>query len=1012
MMKKILLPMLLIMVLAFGRNAVPSQSVRAAEIKIHNINQVEMCISNFGKFGQTTNGDAGLWWPKGSGDNYVYGAGPWFGTLDGADTLVTIGYGPHGGETEYVPGLKGMSQSDPDAIIFMDPSPWPPPLGKYEMAPQVSKSHQDSWCAYNDFDESAHIPGDTRPIGLEVYQTVYAWNLTSTQDIIFVKYEMVNLSEDTLRDCFFGVATDNDIGNEAGTGNDIISGIVGDTFIVDNGTDTIWVDNLGYQWQEDPEPGWSEFPGTIGFDYLQSPWDLVEGADKDNDTIPDQYERDSSYYVNNWPEYKWDIDLDGTMDWRDPSEIPQLGMSAFKRFTLNLEPNKDNERYVTLAGYNFKTLVYEPYDTVPPDPDDQRFLQCSGPFEMAPEDTAVVLVGIMLARWYGITVRPDTSLVKIDATAQFIYDKNWLLPGPPKPPNLTLLPGDKNITLIWDNLSEVTGDPYWDIVGDTTSTLYDPFYVQYDFEGYGIWKSMTGNTGDWELLERCDKFNGIIFEDTTEPESIRIKAIDNGIYHSYLDTDVRNGFTYHYAITAFDYNWVKDIDTSGNVYGRPLWFESGMVGVTVVPRRDPANYVPPEKPQYEVIYGNEKLTDYLDVVYADPLGVSQDKPLFIEFGEVTWDSVIWEIKLNVSPPPQYDTVWDYIPVYMIRLLNETDSLVDSVSIGITLRDTVAGKPPVPIDYSLTNGFSPRNGMSVVIEVPRNDMPYPEEGFSIFEKVEILSGSYPISLLTPMDIFYNKNYGRWAYRGNEYEVTWTTPKGPLVVVDVFSGDTVPFKHFYNADSSSGPSGWSKDSADCWCFMSRSAQTPKYATDTLILTGPPAQNRTKWLYLCGGWIRLAGGGPMSDTLLPGAGDTWRVKPNQAYTPAPVNAKIKIIPDTPGYFSSEKQELNVKVVPNPYIVHNEWQQSTAQRRLRFINLPSKCTVRIFNINGELVKTLVHRATVTNEDGSSVTNNAGGDEWWDLLSENRQLVASGIYIFHVQSDVGDQISKFVVIR
>jgi hypothetical protein len=27
-------------------------------------------------------------------------------------------------------------------------------------------------------------------------------------------------------------------------------------------------------------------------------------------------------------------------------------------------------------------------------------------------------------------------------------------------------------------------------------------------------------------------------------------------------------------------------------------------------------------------------------------------------------------------------------------------------------------------------------------------------------------------------------------------------------------------------------------------------------------------------------------------------------------------------------------------------------------------------------------------------------------------QLVASGIYIFHVQSDVGDQVGKFVVVR
>jgi hypothetical protein len=43
---------------------------------------------------------------------------------------------------------------------------------------------------------------------------------------------------------------------------------------------------------------------------------------------------------------------------------------------------------------------------------------------------------------------------------------------------------------------------------------------------------------------------------------------------------------------------------------------------------------------------------------------------------------------------------------------------------------------------------------------------------------------------------------------------------------------------------------------------------------------------------------------------------------------------------------------------------------------------------------------------------NSAGGDQWWDLLSENRQLVSSGIYIYHIQSTVGEQVGKFVVIR
>ena len=1002
-MKRVLIPILVIAVFGFARTAVTNYNYagREFQIKIHDVNQVEMCISNFGKFGQTEAQSAGLWWPKGSGQNYIFGAGPWFGTIDQAtgDTLVTIGYGPHGAETEFVPGDKDMSSSDPNAIIFMYPVDWPPPTEGWTTAepPQRNKSHQDSWCVINDLDESHHVPGDTRPIGLVVYQTVYAWNLSSTQDMIFIKYVLRNVSEDTLHDCYFGVCTDNDIGNEAGSAaNDRIAGIVLDTFVIDE--DTFVVDNLGYQWQEAEETGWTSYPGTIGFDYLQSPYDLKENADKDEDGIPDQYERDSAYYVTTLPDSMWDVDFDGTPDWRDPSEIPQLGMTAFKRFTLNLEPNKDNERYVTLAGYNFKTMVYEPFaDTAPASPDDQRFLQCSGPFEIAPDSTATVLVGIILANWKDIFGTPDSALAQIDGTCQFIYDKNWLLPGPPSPPTLTCIPGDAQITLVWDNKSETEPDPYYDIVSDPNSPLYDPFYRQYDFEGYGIWKSLTGKTGDWQLLTRCDLYNGIVFEDTTQPDSIRIKATDNGVLHSYVDTDVRNGFTYYYAVTAFDYNEVKYdtvIDTIPTQIPKPIWFESGLVSVQASPRRDPANYVEPGKPIYEALMGNDSLVNYLDVVYSDPLNVSADKPIYIEFGGPLYTKSLMYVKLSG------DSVWETIPVYKIRLLDENEQVVDSASIGITLRDSLVGKPPVSFDYYLKNGFSPLNNISPIVSIPRNHMSLTED-FSIYGGAEVVSGSYPKSLLVPMKMSYSANIGLWAFRGNEYEITWQSPTGPVTVVDRSVGDTIPFKHFMNNDTTT------RDSAECWCFLGGSPQNPRNVADTVVTTGPSAF-RTKYIYINGGYLALAGGGPMSDTLLPSAGDQWIVKTNDTYVPAPVYAKIKITP-VPGQFLSDTTiGLNVKVVPNPYIVHNEWQQSSMQRKLKFINLPANCTIRIFNLNGELVKTIKHTAS----SGTGVGNDLGGDEWWDLLSENRQLVASGVYIFHIQSDVGEQVGKFVIIQ
>ncbi|GAH14981.1 unnamed protein product, partial [marine sediment metagenome] len=132
-----------------------------------------------------------------------------------------------------------------------------------------------------------------------------------------------------------------------------------------------------------------------------------------------------SYYVNNLPEWMWDVDLDLVPDWRDPSQWPQLGMTALKRFSFLFEPTIDPERYAVLAGYNFTTGLYEPYDTIPSDPDDQRFLMSSGPFNLAPDSSVALVFAVLFANWYGIYQTPDTGLAVVDDIAQYWYDIYW-----------------------------------------------------------------------------------------------------------------------------------------------------------------------------------------------------------------------------------------------------------------------------------------------------------------------------------------------------------------------------------------------------------------------------------------------------------------------------------------------------------------------------------------------------------------------------------------------------------
>jgi len=102
------------------------------------------------------------------------------------------------------------------------------------------------------------------------------------------------------------------------------------------------------------------------------------------------------------------------------------------------------------------------------------------------------------------------------------------------------------------------------------------------------------------------------------------------------------------------------------------------------------------------------------------------------------------------------------------------------------------------------------------------------------------------------------------------------------------------------------------------------------------------------------------------------------------------------------------NIKVVPNPYIVSNSWEPKNpytsgrGPRELHFIHLPQECTIKIFNIQGQLVQTLEHNSTIWD-----------GTEIWDMLTKDKLDIAYGVYIYHVDAPgIGEKIGKFAVIK
>lgn len=117
-------------------------------------------------------------------------------------------------------------------------------------------------------------------------------------------------------------------------------------------------------------------------------------------------------------------------------------------------------------------------------------------------------------------------------------------------------------------------------------------------------------------------------------------------------------------------------------------------------------------------------------------------------------------------------------------------------------------------------------------------------------------------------------------------------------------------------------------------------------------------------------------------------------------------------------ESQGLSVIVYPNPYRIDGNYRGSDGGffegrgqetlpddrvRAIHFTNLPHKCTIRIFTIDGDLVREIDHDYPPDSPQSMH--------DIWDVITRNTQSPVSGIYYYSVESEYGSQIGKIVLI-
>jgi hypothetical protein len=104
-------------------------------------------------------------------------------------------------------------------------------------------------------------------------------------------------------------------------------------------------------------------------------------------------------------------------------------------------------------------------------------------------------------------------------------------------------------------------------------------------------------------------------------------------------------------------------------------------------------------------------------------------------------------------------------------------------------------------------------------------------------------------------------------------------------------------------------------------------------------------------------------------------------------------------------------VHTVPDPYYVTSSYEASTTDKIIRFVNLPTQAIIRIYSSSGVLVRVLEHNSTQRAGDDETVST-LGGEETWDVRNRNNQVVASGVYFFHIEAGDARRVGRFTVVN
>lgn len=893
--------------------------------------QLSNVTSNFGLLSEFHFFAPAMHWPAGASfeQQYCFGFGPFLATKDNVvESFISRTYFDweavdgalgtfHSGDLATPDGTPLMATSDADSTWPKDEDGnrfWPGPYRRnIETGEEIMgefTSDRDVYCMFDD------KYNKKSPLGVRVRQSAYSYGRIYAEDLLFFDFVFANESDSAIHNVYMGYygafRPDYDFKDYINFSDDFI-------------------------WYEDgdgvPLEPWGSL-GLIGVGILSTPYDM---------DITDFHYFDRTFKPLT-DEMMWPVI---SSDSADPDINREYYFHGDDRriddCTLIRQLSLDS-----LRAWNF--------------------VASTGPFDLAPGDSfhsaVVVVVGRDSADLF------DNYLT----TAKLMADRYYQGSGPPLPPKVSAIAGDRRVTVYWDTRAESSVDAITD---------------EMDFEGYKVYRSNDyGATWGEPITDErgvvvgyvpraiFDLKDGIMGRDPAFPQWL---GDDTGLKHTFIDTNVYNGMEYWYCVTSYDRgNQVPDsLEPSYECgKGRP-----GDVNVvSAIPGIPPSGWVPGSVEACTLDPVEGKCDGVAALAVIEPSAII-GHTYEITFNDSTpidtnYATTFNLVDVSVSPPETLlfnhllsDSSGDNVPVIDgfrvslmdvesgFRSLGWTRVLGDTCTFDWFVEDREPGSMAGPCWVSGADDF--RMTVDLV--------------GGVWADIYSFYGAYGDSIILPL-----------------YAEVVTDSGNPVPVSEVILVDFI-YENPFDGEDYFGPPGW--DLIPGGAGWNPNVPYGDYFPDELGFYYYCIEGKDT-LAVSAAHIRTQNG--PETAIAPSDGDQFTIT-----TFKPFSSRVKYRFSTNAPYIEEDISLDdITVVPNPYIVSAGWEKVWYEKKIQFNHLPQNCDIYIFTVAGERVVTIHHES----EDE--------GYEFWDLRNKDGLEVAYGLYVYVVETSGKKKIGKFLVIR